>query len=328
MNAQDTLAILDNKQIVTTQPTRLDQNPATVYLAKLGARSRRVQADALNVIADIISPGASYLTIPWHEIEYQHAQAIRSALVERYSPASVNRTLSALRETLKQAWLLGQTTADNYMRVAQVENVRGSRLPAGRHVNGGEVKALIDACIADPGPAGYRDAAIIAWMVCSGPRRSEVAGADLSDYDPETGLIKIIGKGNKERTNYIENGAAEAMADWLEVRGSAPGPLFIPIDRHGNMELRQMSAQAIYNMINRRIEQASIRDFSPHDLRRTYISDALDAGADLSTVSKIVGHANTNTTTGYDRRPERAKKAATQLLSIPYRRRLGSSQGG
>lgn len=320
---QDALVLLENKEISIIQPGRLDQNPANVYLAKLNGRSRRVQADALNTIADHLAAGASYQDIPWHEIEYQHAQAIRSKLLESYSPASVNRMLSALRETVKQAWLLGLTTADNYMRVKQVENVKATRLPAGRHVNSGEIKALLDACIADPGPAGYRDAAIIAWMVTQGPRRSEIAAANLDDYDPDSGLLKILaGKGNKDRTNYIENGAAEAMSDWLQVRGSEPGPLFIPIDRHGNMENRRMSAQAIYNMINRRIDQAGIRDFSPHDLRRTFISDALDVGADLATVSKLVGHANTNTTTGYDRRPERAKKSASQLLTVPYRRRL------
>ena len=322
MNALNTLAVLDNNSITIKDPQRLDQSPAAVYLAKLGKRSRRVQMDALNTIADIISPGAGYLMIPWHGIDYQHAQAIRAVLSERYSAASANRILSALRETVKQAWLLGQTTAENYLRVKQVENIRGSTLPAGRYVNSGEIKAIFDACIADPGPASYRDAAIIAWMVTQGPRRSEIVGADLSDYDTESGLIKITGKGNKQRTNYIENGAADAMSDWLQVRGSEPGPLFIPIDRHGNMELTRLSPQAIYNMINRRIAQAGIRDFSPHDLRRTFISDGLDAGIDTVIISKLVGHASQTTTGRYDRRPERAKKTATQKLTVPYRRRL------
>lgn len=322
MNTLNTLSVLENNDIAIIDPQRLDQSPAAVYLAKLGDRSRRVQADALNTIADIINPGASYLDIPWHGIDYQHAQAIRAKLAERYSAASANRMLSALRETVKQAWLLGQTTADNYLRVKEVENIKGSTLPAGRHVNSGEIKAIFDACIADPGPAGYRDAAIIAWMVTQGPRRSEIVGADLSDYDPESGLIKITGKGNKQRTNYIENGAADAMSDWLKVRGAEPGPLFIPIDRHGNMELTRLSPQAIYNMVNRRIAQAAIRDFSPHDLRRTYISDGLDAGVDLATAAKTVGHSSPLTTARYDRRPERVKKSAAQKMTVPYRRRL------
>lgn len=323
MDNQDILLIMESGGNGLSQQQPLDKNPAVIYLAKLSRDARRVQRDALNVVATIINPGFDYLTVPWERLEYQHAQAIRTALTERYSHTTVNRILSAVRETIKQAWLMGLVPAERYLRIKQVENVKGSKLPAGRHVTMGEIKAVMDVCINDDSPAGYRDAAIIAWMVSGGgPRRSEVAGADLADYDPQTGMLVIRGKGNKERTNYLENGAADAMADWLVVRGDEPGPLFIPINKGGNMFLRRMTDQAIYNMLNRRIEQAGIRDFSPHDLRRTFISNMLDAGADLATVSKIVGHEEINTTAIYDRRPEEAKRKAQQLLSVPYKRRL------
>jgi len=317
------LAVLENNKIEIRKPGRLDQNPAAVYLASLSKRSRRVQLDALNIIANILNPGANYLEIPWHEIEYQHAQAIRSALIEEdYSAASANRMLSAMRETIHQAWLLELTTAENYLRVKEVKNFKGSTVPAGRAITSGEKNALINACSADDNPAGYRDAAIIALMVTAGPRRAEVVGIDLEDYDPENGQLKILGKGNKERTTYLANGTLAAMADWLQVRGSEPGPLFIPIDRHNNMVMRRLTTQAIYNMLNKRIEEAAIKDFSPHDLRRTFISDMLDAGADIATVAKMVGHASVTTTARYDRRPEKAKQKAAELLTVPYKRRL------
>jgi site-specific recombinase XerD len=325
MQDSDALAILKTGDISPNKKVRLDENPAAVYLAKLSKNGRRVQADALNVVANLLLPEADYLSFPWHKLEYQHVQAVRTFLQEEYSISSINRMLSAVRETVKQAWLLKQIPADQYLRVKQVNNVKGSRLPAGRYITAGEIKAILDVCIADKSPAGFRDAAIIAWMVSGGgPRRAEVVSVDLGDYDPDSGQIKIVGKGNNERTNYLENGAYDAMADWLAVRGDAPGPLFIPINKAGTMILRRMTSQAIYNMLNRRIEQAGIKDFSPHDLRRTFISNMLDAGADLATTSKIVGHEDLKTTAVYDRRPEQAKKKATQLLSVPYKRRLGS----
>lgn len=324
--SNNTLAIIDSNNHLETQPAarRLDQNPALVYLGKLTTKARRVQLDALNVIANIIQPGANYLAIPFERIEYQHAQKIRAELVERYSTASVNRILSALRETVKQAWLLGLIPADQYLRLAEVENVRGSTLPAGRELQPGEINALLNACINDPTPAGYRDAAIIALMVTVGPRRDEVANMDLKDFNQETGQIKITGKGNKQRSTYLVNGTLDAMLDWLTVRGPEPGPLFIPVNKSGKMKLDRLTNQAVYNMLAKRGAEGKVSNFSPHDCRRTFISDMLEAGADIATVAKMAGHSSVTTTARYDRRPEQAKQKAAGLLHLPYTRRLTS----
>jgi site-specific recombinase XerD len=72
-------------------------------------------------------------------------------------------------------------------------------------------------------------------------------------------------------------------------------------------------------MLNKRAQQAGIKNFSPQDLRRTFIAHLLDAGADIATVSKMAGHANIQTTARYDHRPEEARKRAAELLRVPYK---------
>jgi integrase len=143
----------------------------------------------------------------------------------------------------------------------------------------------------------------------------------MEPSQPDIGRAVVRGKGHKERTSYLVNGAAAALADWLSIRGDAPRPLFVPANKAGRLDNRRMTAQAVWNLLEKRATAAGMREFSPHDLRRTFVSDLLNAETDIATVTKMAGHANVQTTARYDRRPEDAKRKAAGLLHVPYRKR-------
>ena len=309
--------VVDVPALPATATLPADRHPAAVYLASLadGPGRASMRSTLANVAAIL---GFRIEDCPWQELRFAHVAALRAVLAERFAPATANKYLSAVRQVMRQAWLLGLMDSDEYQRAGAVANVKGSRLPAGRALDAGELRALFAAC-ADGTPAGARDAAAFALMFGCGLRRAEAAAADVADLDPQSGALRVIGKGNRERTVYATNGGGAALAAWLAVRGDSPGPLLAPVTKGGTVQAgKGMTAQALMLRLKRRAKQAAIGECSPHDLRRTFVSSALEAGADLAMVQALAGHASPTTTARYDRRPEAARLAAAQLVHVPF----------
>jgi site-specific recombinase XerD len=297
-----------------------DRNPVAIYLAGLAPTGRRSMLSKLRQVALVLGHRDPF-GVPWHQLRFQHLSAVRTRLQEAgLAPATVNGSLHAVRGVLRAAHDLGLLPADEYQRLRDVRPVRGERLPAGRALAAEEVAALVGACVGDRTPVGPRDAALVGLLYGCGLRRAEVVALDVTDYSPRSGELVVRGKGNRERLLYVTGGAAGALTHWLELRGGTPGPLFTPLTRGGAVVLRRLSDQAVYNALRKRAQAAGLKALSPHDLRRTFVSDLLDAGADMVTVQRLAGHANVQTTARYDRRGEEAKRRAAGLLRIPYPR--------
>jgi site-specific recombinase XerD len=295
------------------------RHPAFVYLASLSPGSRRTMAGALKTIAEIAIGVGDLAAMPWHHLDFAHTTAIRSLLAEAYAPATANRMLAAMRGCLKMAFRLGLIGADQMTRATSVDPVRGSRVPRGRAVSQGELRALFGIC--DPKAAGgARDAALLGLLYAAGLRRAEVVGLDLAHLDVHTGALTVEGKGRKQRRVYITNGALDALTGWLEHRGSQPGPLLLPVLKSGRLKRRRMTDGAVAERVMYLALKAGVAALSPHDFRRSFVGDMLDAGADIATVQQMAGHASPTTTSRYDRRGERAKMRAAGLLHVPFGR--------
>ncbi len=260
----------------------LMRDPVASYLDGLDGPTHEAVRRSLRRVARLID-AASIDFVPWENLRYPHYQAIKGKLLayrrdpdnpnSGYAPGTINLTLTHLRGIARQVWSLGYMTAEEWERVKEIKPTKGERLPAGRDASQGELAALLYACAKDSSPAGVRDGAMIALLYSTGMRRSELAALDVADYDEVTGELRVRrGKGRKERLVYAVGGAAAALADWLDLRGTEPGALFCPVNKGGRIAAKRITAQAVYNALCKRVAEAKLtKPLSPHDMRRTFV---------------------------------------------------------
>jgi site-specific recombinase XerD len=279
------------------------------------------------------------------------------------SPTYRQRILAALRwwvraligkigsEPLPQDyWPWRDEMINQLEAVSKFAGPRGYRkkaAEAGRHIPDQEMRALLDVCRNDPDQfRGARDLAMIAVAVAAGPRVHELTDIRMSDVKLQTDsdgsgyVITVIGKGNKEADLYVEGFGAKYLADWLALRGDAPGGVFCPISHVGNPrkaarsgEWKSMTPEAARQILAKRCEQAGI--LAPttwHDFRRTMIGNMIGE-EDIKLAQKAARHANVSQTAAYDRRPAQEtrnalRRQAERLLPTRKKESAASREAG
>lgn len=270
---------------------------------------------------------------------WRNGRPITKLLVEEYAahlqhtgkaPNTINQRLAAIRWYARKITDLATDYSNSpeisklAARVATVKDVKGETPERGRHIEQGELSALIRTCQADPSPSGTRDATIIALAWATGLRRDEISKIQLADLvnQKEDSLdIGIVGKGGKVRVAYVNDGALNALLDWLAIRGSGPGAVFTNVNKAGKITGGRLSGEALRKMLHKRSLQAALsQPITWHDFRRTFAGNLWDAKIDGVTIQKLMGHASQNQTAKYDRRPDDARRQAVRVLHVPYKR--------
>jgi len=142
------------------------------------------------------------------------------------------------------------------------------------------------------------------------------------EWREDEAVVHVQGKGAKWRDVHLNNGAVEWLRAWVSTRGDEEGPLIWSYKRGGRtLNRKAISAQGIYDLMAKRCKQAGITRASPHCARRSHASDLLDAGVDLATVSRDLGHSSPATSMRYDRRGDRALTQAARALHVPFQPR-------
>jgi integrase/recombinase XerC len=180
-----------------------------------------------------------------------------------------------------------------------------------------EIRALLDetaASIVDDGALGQRDLAILELLYATGIRVGELTGIDLDDLDTSRRVVRVLGKGRKERVVPYGAPAADAVDAWISrgrrtmaVEGSGPA-LFLGT-RGGRIDQR-----AVRRVVHDRLQAVEgAPDLGPHGLRHTAATHLLEGGADLRSVQEILGHASLGTTQIYTHVSNERLRAAYQL---------------
>ena len=210
--------------------------------------------------------------------------------------ASINRRLSTLRRFYRLQAAQATIAADPTLRVKSPKLPRS--LP--RNLSEDQVAALLSAPDTET-PLGLRDRAMLETLYATGLRVSELVGLKLSQVSLDMGVVRVLGKGNKERLVPL----GEEAIDWLkrycttartELGGDAKAEAVFVTARRG-----PMSRQAFWQLIKRHAATAGIARtaLSPHTLRHAFATHLLNHGADLRVVQLLLGHSDITTTTIY-----------------------------
>ena len=215
--------------------------------------------------------------------------------MDKRSVRTITRRLSSLRQFYGYLVREGQIQHDPSLRI---ESPRLGR-PLPKSLTEEEVETLLKA--PDTGtPLGLRDRCMLEVLYATGLRVSELVGLMLTQINQRQGLVRVTGKGNKERLVPL---GAEAL-DWLQKYLQEGRPVLVKdqaIDalfptRRGAM----MTRQAFWHLIKRHARQAGInKPMSPHVLRHAFATHLLNHGADLRVVQMLLGHSDISTTQIY-----------------------------
>lgn len=299
------------------RPAQSAQNAADVYLYGLRAGTLPVHESTLHEFARFISRGTwAPNQVPWGAMRYDLIATYRAHILRTGSAATARRKMAAIRGVLRTAYRLGQLEFADYSRAIDHDKIEGDSNAAGRYVESKDIDELYAAAAAS-GMTAARDLALVALLADCALRRVDAAHALIEKYDAANAIITVMGKRSKWRTVAMTANAVRLVNAWIQVRGAEPGPLLTHYAKAG-MTSASITVAGISFTLAELCKRAGIAAITPHDLRRTYISDALDAKkADVIAIARQVGHDDTKTTLKYDKRGDRAKVKVAQ--SIPKR---------
>lgn len=290
------LVPLDSASGIETSPVMQD------LAGQLAPRSRLIyENDARHFANWLLEQNLTLETATRsHLIQY------RSHLAENYAKATAARMLSVARRLLSEAVKRGDLTNNP---AADIKGFKVGDNETPHHaLSDKEAKRLLTA-IDTTSKKGKRDYALILLLLWTGLRRSEAAALTIGDLKIEQGhhvLTVQHGKGDKRRKVKVPVKVMRVISDYLEAAGrkgkAGAAPLFVGFNKGDHPEEKPISDKLIYRTVMAYASAAEIESLSPHGLRASFVTLALEGGARLQQVQYAAGHADPRTTERYQKR--------------------------
>ncbi len=259
-------------------------------------RTSEEYARDIELFGEFLEPGHPK-TAPFLKLSSTTTSDVRRFVMElmgprKYTATSVRRKIAALRSYFSLQKREGRRSDNPAQDVPPPK--AGKRLP---HVmSEPEVAKLLRTRIS--GKTDFqrlRDTAIMELLYASGIRRAELVGLNISDVDLDRRLMRVIGKGNKQRTVFINQASADAVRNYLGVRPRTPDEALFLSRRKTRLSHRQ--AWVIFRQY---AELSGLtKHVTPHVMRHSFATHLLENGADLMTIKELLGHESLSTTQIY-----------------------------
>lgn len=245
-------------------------------------------------ICDVLSFAVWCQTAPSQVTPIMIRQYLAQLVEKELSKRSIARHMSALRSFYRFMRLL------KGLQVSPIEAIRSPRLdkklPSFLYVD--EIFQLLRAPDCTQ-PLGIRDRAILEFLYASGVRVAECVALDLADLRMDSGLVSVIGKGNRERIVLYGSGAKMALRSYID----HARPSLAKVDEVAlfvNHRGSRLSDRSVRRIVDRYVQQiALIKHITPHSFRHTFATHLLEGGADLRVVQELLGHQSLSSTQIY-----------------------------
>ena len=312
-------------QLLPTPKALTVKDPWATFARDLSPRTQRAYSLDLREFFSFLgveprNHGALREVRPPHVLEYLDSVSRRDELGRLANAATVARKLSSVRAAFN--WLrncgLCEANPAQFVRAPRV-----SATSPKQGLSREEARALVDA-VEGKNVKAARDRAILLTMLYGGLRRSELVALRIRDLYQERQhwALYVRGKGEKVRTIPLAGEAVKAIHVYIEkakrMTAGLDEPLFLPTRNNRTGELQKhLTTESVYALVGRYVKSAGFeKHISPHSLRHTAITFALDGGAKLERVQSFAGHSDPKTTIRYFRTAEDLDNSAAYSIKF------------